>query len=126
MSSRFKHLARGRIAKRGKRNKTEQRYEDTVLAEQKLAGKIVQWWFEPISFRLSSPDSGQPARYTPDFMVQSSDGTMYFDDVKGTGIDNEAAAVRAKTAAEQFPCYVFRICKERRVRDGGGFEVREV
>lgn len=122
MNNRFKTLSRGRIAKRGIRNKTEARYEDTLLGDP----SIHQVWFEPFSLRLSSPDKGQPARYTPDFMILMKDGTTYIDDVKGAGLDDKAAAVRAKAAAEQYPLWIFRICKERRKKDGGGFSVREL
>lgn len=122
MNSRFKFLSRGRNATRGERNKTETEYEATLEADPDVA----QVWFEPFSLRLSRPDAGQGARYTPDFLVLMKDGTTYVDDVKGTGLDDNAAIVRLKCAAEQYPLWVFRLAKKRRVRDGGGFEIREV
>lgn len=120
--TRFTGLSKGRIAKRGQRNKTEAKYEETLWADPEVAAV----WFEPLSLRLSSPESGQPARYTPDFLVLMRDGRTYLDDVKGTGPDDTAAAVRAKTAAELYPLWTFRIAKERRKKDGGGFDIREV
>lgn len=122
MNNRFKFLAKGRIAKRGERNKTEAEYEALIEADP----RVVKHWFEPMSIRLSHPDGGQGARYTPDFMILMDDGTIYIDDVKGSGLDDNAAIVRLKCAAEQYPLWVFRLAKKRRVRDGGGFEIREV
>lgn len=120
--NRFRTLSRGRITKRGERNKTEARYEETLAAD----GDVEKWWFEPLTLRLSHPETGQPAKFTPDFLVLMKDGTTYLDDVKGSGLDDNAAGVRIKTAAELYPLWRFRICKERRKRDGGGFEIREV
>ncbi len=120
--SRFAGLSRGRIAKRGERNKTESRYEEVLLTTP----GVVQVWFEPFTLRLSHPPAGQPAKYTPDFLVLMEDGTTYIDDCKGAGLDDNASIVRLKCAAEQFPLWVFRVAKERRKRDGGGFAVREV
>lgn len=120
--SRFAGLSRGRIAQRGERNKTESRYELELLADP----EIERFWFEPFTLRLSHPPSGQPAKYTPDFLVLMRDGTTYVDDVKGSGLDDPAAIVRIKCAAEQYPLWVFRLVKERLKREGGGFDVREV
>lgn len=122
MRSRFQGLSRGRIAKRGERNKTEARYEETLIGIDEIA--YVK--FEPFTLRLSHPDGGQPAKYTPDFLIVMKDGTTYVDDVKGSGLDDNASIVRIKCAAELFPFWIFRIAKERRVRDGRGFDVKEV
>ncbi len=107
VGSRFAILSRGRRAKRGEMNKNETRYADE-LTLRKIAGEITNWWFEPLSLRLSRPVKGQPARYTPDFMILMPDGLTILDDVKSGGVDNEAAAVRAKCAAEQYPLWKFR------------------
>lgn len=122
---RFEILSKGRTKKRGKMNRTEAKYA-SELEERKTAGEIVAYWYEPFSLRLSNPDEGQPARYTPDFLILMPDGLTYVDDVKGSGLDDTAAAVRAKTAAEIYPLWVFRIVKQRRVKDGGGWKIREV
>lgn len=125
MSHRFQHLSKGRIAKRGEMNKTEAKYA-AELEERKLAGEIVAYWFEPFSLRLSSPEGGQPARYTPDFLVLMPDGLTVVEDVKGSGLDDKAAIVRIKCAAEQYPLWKFRIVKAKRVKDGGGWTIKEV
>ena len=122
LNNRFRILSRGRKAVRGQRNKTEAEWETLLNADE----DVVQVWHEPFSLRLSSPPAGQPARYTPDFLVLCKDGTTFVDDVKGSGLDDNAAAVRAKTAAELYPLWRFRIVKKRRKKDGGGFDVREV
>lgn len=120
--NRFQILSRGKRTRRGEMNKTESRYADLLKANPDVA------WFrhEPFSLRLSSPAAGQPARYTPDFLIVMQDGTTYLDDVKGSGMDDAAAAVRAKCAAEIYPIWTFRIAKERRKKDGGGWDVRIV
>ena len=120
--NRFKILSRGRITQRGQMNKTELRYREQLLTQE----GVVKFWFEPFSLRLSSPESGQPARYTPDFLILMEDGTTYVDDVKGSGLDDNAAIVRIKTAAELYPLWIFRLVKERRKRDGGGFAIKEM
>ena len=90
------------------------------LQEQKHAGEIVEWWFEPMSIRLARPRCG----YKPDFMVVTKDGFVEFHETKG---HMEAAAfVRLKVAAEKFPQFVFRLIKKRLKRDGGGFSVEIV
>ena len=102
-------LSKGRIAQRGKMNKTEAayaRYLDGLIA----ISDVARWWFEPFSVRLSHPDTGKPATYCPDFMILADDGTTYIDDVKGNRKHcNEAAIVRIKTAAEMFPLWIWRL-----------------
>ena len=123
MASRFQTLSRGRITTRGAMNKTESRYAE-LLTVQKMAGEIVEWWFEPFSLRLSSNVQGselKPARYTPDFLVLLPDGETHVVDVKGSGLDDFAGDVRLKMAAEKFTLWRFYKAKERRKRDGGGF-----
>lgn len=121
--TRFKHLSRGLRRKRGEMNKTESAYADELTANP----DVYRWWHEPFSLRLSSPESGQPARYTPDFLILMVDGTTYVDDVKASkGFDDNAGIVRAKCAAEQYPLWVFRLVYKRRVKDGGGFEIKEI
>ena len=123
---RFRVLSRGLNRKRGEMNRTESKYADALEA-QRLAGDVAQWWFEPFSLRLSAPAAGQPARYSPDFLVLMPDGTTFVDDVKTTsGFDDKAGVVRIKVAAELFPLWRFRIVRQRRVRDGGGYDVTEV
>ena len=123
--SRFNILSKGLNRKRGEMNKTEARYA-TELRTRQMAGEIADFWFEPFSLRLSAPNTGQPARYSPDFLILMPDGLTYVDDVKSGGLDDNAAIVRIKCAAELFPLWIFRLVKPKRVKDGGGFEVQEV
>lgn len=123
--SRFTHLSKGLVRTRGAMNKTEAKYA-SELELQKRSGLISDYWFEPFSLRLSSPECGQPARYTPDFMILMPDGTTIVDDVKNSSIDDNAAIVRIKCAAELFPLWVFRLVRPRKIKDGGGFEAQEV
>jgi hypothetical protein len=112
---RYTNLSKGRIAKRGVRNKTEARYETTVLFPDP---EIADYWFEPFSIQLSHPETGRAASYTPDFMVLYKDGRTEFVDVKGSGKDDTAAIVRIKTAAELFPLWRWKLAKERGVGKG--------
>ena len=105
--NRFTGLSKGRTAKRGMMNKTETRYA-ADLEIMKANGTIINYWFEPFSLRLSHAASGQPARYTPDFLLLYPDGRTVVVDVKGGMVDN-AAIVRAKCAAELFSLWEFWI-----------------
>lgn len=120
--NRFRILSRGLNRTRGEMNKTEQRYADWLSASEDVA----DWWFEPLTIRLSHPSEGQPAKYTPDFLVLMTDGRTFLDDVKSGGLDDNAAIVRIKCAAELYPLWVFRLVKPIARRDGGGFDIMEV
>ena len=125
MSHRFTTLSKGRVATRGEMNKTEKRYAaelDEMIRQQKL----VRYWFEPFSLRLTKPPKGQPARYTPDFLLLYPDGRTVVVDVKGSGIDNDASIVRIKCAAEHFPLWEFWLVKQKTKRQGGGWRTLEV
>lgn len=80
-------------------NKTEVRWADELWKLQ-LAGKVHQYWFEPVKFRL-----GLSAWYTPDFVVWMADDTVEVHEVKGFW--REAARVRIKTVATNYPLYRF-------------------
>ena len=128
MRTRFTQLAKGLVRKRGKRNKTEAAYE-AYLQSQKEIGAILDYWFEPFSLRLSEADTGQPLRYTPDFMILTETGTIYIDDIKaartkkGDTFDDPASLVRIKAAAERYPLFVFQIVRP----DGKGhWEFKEI
>ncbi len=125
--SRYTILAKGLERKRGKKNKSEQAYEH-YLALEKATGRVLDWWFEPMSLRLSECDAGQPLRYSPDFLVLAADGTVYLDDVKaplrrGQKFDDPAAVIRIKAAADRYPLFLFRIV---RPIAGGAWDVQEV
>ena len=123
--TRFTGLSKGRVAKRGEMNKTEARYAAELDAMVRQ-GTLVRYWFEPFSLRLSQPPKGQPARYTPDFLLLYPDGRTVVVDVKGSGLDDKAAVVRIKCAAEHFPLWEFWIVKQKLERDGGGWKTSEV
>lgn len=105
--NRFRGLSKGRIATRGVMNKTESRYA-VMLDEMKAKGELSSYWFEPFSLRLTTPENGQPCRFTPDFLLLYPDGRTVVVDVKG-GIVNDASIVRAKCAAERYPLWEFWI-----------------
>ena len=87
------------------------------LEEQRHAGEIDRWYFEPMSIRLARPRCS----YKPDFMVVDKDGFVEFHECKG--YMEIAANVRIKVAAEKHPEFVFRLIRKRKKKDGGGFSV---
>lgn len=124
--SRFSRLARGLNRKRGVMNKNEAAYA-RVLDDMRERGEVVAYWFEPASFRLSAPPSGQPARVTPDFMVLMASGEVWIVDCKTTsGMDDLAGVVRLKCGAETFTLFRWFVARQRTVEDGGGFELTEL
>ncbi len=124
---RFTRFAKGRKSVRGEKNKTELRYEE-FLGLRKLAGEIQEFAYEPIRLRLAADN----AFYAPDFGVLAADDVYECHEVKagrvtdaGTlvPLEEEAARVRRKVAAEQHP-FRFVLAIERPKKAGGGFETR--
>jgi hypothetical protein len=76
-------------------NKTESRYAD-ILAGRVRVGEVVWFGFEVVKLRLA-----EKTFYTPDFIVQLSDGTLEAHEVKGFWEDD--ARVKIKVAAALFP-----------------------
>lgn len=103
----------------GVMNATEQSYADG-LEFRRLAGEIITWVFEAVTFKLAAD-----CRYTPDFAVWLADGTMEFIDAKGGGPMDEKSRVKVKFAAEKFPQFVFVIEQKLAKKAGGGWK-REV
>jgi hypothetical protein len=101
----------------GVMNKTEEAYAE-ILQARKLAGEVIRWEFESITFKLA-PDT----RFTPDFAVWLADGSMEFVDVKGAGPISETSRVKAKCAAEKFPQFKFVI--EQRLAKRAGWKREE-
>lgn len=95
-----------------KQNKTEAAY-DAVLKGLQQAGQIEWYKWEPWKLRLADG-----AYYTPDFGVMTADGYLECHEVKGFW--REAARVRIKVAAEQFPMRFVAI-----KRAGKGWEYEE-
>jgi hypothetical protein len=50
-----------------------------MLSPKRLTGEISWYWFESLTLKLAAG-----SRYTPDFVVQLSDGTLECHEVKGT------------------------------------------
>lgn len=121
-NTRFNILSRGLRRERGTMNGAETAYSECLTAE----ADVFRWWFEPLTLRLSHPEKGQPAKFTPDFLILMQDGTTYLDDVKAGGFDDFAAGVRIKAAAELYPLWRFRRVYRKLKRDGGGFRIEEV
>jgi hypothetical protein len=129
VTHRHELLAKGRVAARGKMNKTEATFA-IDLELQRLTGLVLWWACEPCSFRLSQPpkaepgeQGGQPARVTVDFMVLVVTREIEMIDVKGTGVDNEAQRVAMKCAAQQYPLFRWKIVKKQKQAAGGGWKV---
>ncbi|MFA7254136.1 MAG: DUF1064 domain-containing protein [Patescibacteria group bacterium] len=97
--------------RRGKKNGLEQAYARR-LEQLRAAGEVLWWRFEGLSLRLADG-----AHYKPDFAVQLADGTIELHETKGHW--REAARVRIKVAAEQFP---FRLLAVQLVDNHWKFE----
>lgn len=108
-------LALGRM-KSGAMNGSEAEYA-ALLEARKVAGEIVWYRFEGITFKLADD-----TRYTPDFAVMMADGAMEMHEVKGFWRDD--AKIKIKIAADMFP---FRFVSARKVskKAGGGWDIEE-
>lgn len=85
------------------------------LAQQKDAGEIVRFYYEPCNFRLA-----HKCFYKPDFMVITKEGFVEFHETKG--YFEEQSKVRLKVVSEKYPEFVFRLIQKRTKKEGGGFE----
>lgn len=84
------------------------------LELEKQAGRVLCWWYEPMSIWLP----GQ-VRYKPDFMVQMvEDGRLEMIEVKGWSKNIRDGKTRYKIAASLFPCFTWKMVK----RKGRGWE----
>lgn len=113
----MKRFAKATRREPGKMNKTEAAYAQ-VLEQRRLAGNIVWWAYEAITFKLA-PDT----RYTPDFVVQLHDDTMEVHETKG--FMREDSWIKLKVAAEKFP-FRFFLVRQVPKKDGGGWDIKEV
>lgn len=90
------------------------------LALLKAAGKIHDFRGRgPVNLRLADKTF-----FRPDYLVIAADGTLELHETKGFMEDD--ANVKLKVAAELYPWFRIVLVKARRVRDGGGFELRDV
>jgi len=103
----------------GEMNQTEAAYA-AMLETRKLAGEVIEWHFESITFKLADG-----CRYTPDFEVVLADHTIEFVDAKGGGPMDEKSRVKCKCAAEKFPWFVFVIAQKQAKKNGGGWSREE-
>ncbi len=101
--------------KRGEMNKTEAAYA-ALLADRQKAGEILDYWFEAVKLNLAP---GLSCTYTPDFMVQRSDGVIEMHEVKGYWEDD--ARVKVKVAASKYP-FVFVAVTRPSARAGWRYE----
>jgi hypothetical protein len=124
--SQFRKRFRGRDnSKYGKRHKpgvmngTEQAYAE-LLQARKLAGEIIEWWFEAVTFKLADD-----TRYTPDFQVLLADQTIEYIDAKGGGPIDPKSLVKIKCAAEKFYQFKFVIEQKLAKKLGGHWKRTE-
>lgn len=103
--------------------RTETKLEASYRAHlevMKAAGRILDYRARgPVNLRLADKTF-----FRPDFLVVAADGTLELHETKGYMEDD--AAVKLKVAAETYPMFRIVLVKARRVRDGGGFEAREI
>lgn len=100
-----------------RRNKTEARYADEIL-DPRVATKIIQrYWFEGIKLRLADGATF----YTPDYLVELTDGTLECHEVKGFWRDD--ARVKIKVAASMYP---FRFLAASWDRVGRHWNIEEI
>ncbi|MGD9636845.1 MAG: hypothetical protein AB7U97_26415 [Pirellulales bacterium] len=93
----------GKRHRAGEMNGTEAKYAE-LLSGRKLAGEIVDWMFEPMTFRLADR-----SRYTPDFMILHNDTSIELVNVKGGGPIDPNSLTKHKVAAEKFSMFRWTI-----------------
>lgn len=106
--------------KPGEKTDPESAWENKLLEEQS-AGIVHEYRYEPIKLKLCDG-----TYYIPDYMVLMADGSVYFDECKGSWkAPNQAKSrLKLKMAAELYPWFTFRgvVCTEIPKRDGGGWK----
>lgn len=80
-------------------NRTEATYAQGLEALRR-AGRVEAYWYEGITLKL-----GPDCRYTPDFLVQMSDGELQLHECKGFRRDD--AMVKLRTCLDKFPFRIF-------------------
>jgi len=113
-----KARARRRRHTPGKMNTYERQYAEQVLDPQKLAGEVLEYWFERFTFKLADD-----CRYTPDFVVMLADATLEIREVKGRWEDD--ALVKIKVASEMFSIFTFIAIQRLTKKEGGGWKIRD-
>lgn len=110
---RGRFFAKANTQRRGIKNGLESDYANRLELRQK-ADEIVGFRFEGMRFRL-----GKGTYYTPDFVVITSEGAVECHETKGHW--REAARVRIKVAAREFPWFRF-VAVTRPPREDWQFE----
>jgi len=100
----------------GVMNQTEEAYAE-LLQARKLAGDIIDWGFECVTFKIA-----KDCRYTPDFYVFYPDGSMEFVDAKGGGPIDPKSIVKIKAAADKFFQFQFATAQKLAKKNGGGWQ----
>lgn len=85
-------------------NRTEAAYAD-VLEVARIAGQVREWHFEAVTLKIA-----HDCRYTPDFLVVRSDGTVELHEVKGFWRDD--AKVKTRVAARVLPFPIYAVQRE--------------
>ena len=105
----------------GQMNDTERWWAGTLEAA-KLAGLIHDWRYEPITLRLAKLTS-----YKPDFFVLETDGSITFQECKGSwkAPGQSDSRAKIKIAAELFPWFKFEAVELKKLaaKRGGGYTI---
>lgn len=100
---------------KGVENRTESEYA-SHLKSLELAGEIRWYRYEAITLRLTTN-----LTYTPDYIVQFTDGHIEIHEVKG-GYMWEDSKVKLKCAAVLFPCFRFVLAQKK----NGTWKIKDV
>ena len=100
-----------------------------MLDEMERNGLIVQYMYEPVTFKLA-----EGLRYTPDFMVIYADpakGCAFFE-IKASafhasGKSNQMNSIsKLKVAANKFKAFYFHKCYPKPQKEGGEWVIEPV
>jgi hypothetical protein len=100
----------------GEQNKTEALFETDYLKPWLATGKIQQYGYEEVTFKL-----GPDVRYTPDYWALADDDVIDFYECKGSFLLDANGRTKFKVAAERFP---FRFWFYKYLGKGKGWEIR--
>ena len=99
------------------------------LQRLKLTGLIADWKFQPLTLKLADG-----VRYTPDFVVEETDGTLTLEEVKGRcrpkradgsylksrpHYHDDGARVKPRVAPEIVPWFRVRVVWQLHATEGG-------
>lgn len=125
---RWSNFARvGRKKVRGEMSPAERKFRTEFLDPEIANGGAREIWYERVSFTLTDKTpSGRPGvRYTPDFMVQYTDGELVFFEVKGYATSiHKRALNEVKMFADMFAFRVY-VATAQTKANGGGFKIEE-